>query len=121
VTTCTAQDAEFLLSRPEFLRFLYDAIQSAGIVSNNTAADGRSVRDQCLEWHEGRRSLGHEILLMAEEGQPDVLRSPDGTAIATLDAVLREAMNPKEKPSGRRTPRHDDYDRYDDLDDDAER
>lgn len=111
------KDAEFLLSRPEFLRFLYEAIQSAGIVGNNVAADGQSVRNQCLEWHEGRRSLGHEILLMIEEGQPPALRHPDGHPIATLEAVLREAMNPKENPSGRRNPddRYDDDDRDDDY------
>jgi len=113
--TFTRQDAEFLLARPEFLRFAYAAIQSAGIVGNNVAADGRSVRDQCLEWHEGRRSLGHEILLMIEQGQPEALRSPDGYPLLTLNAVLREAINPKEKTNGRRS-RHDDDDRYDDLD-----
>jgi hypothetical protein len=110
----TRQDAEFLLARPEFLRFAYDVIQSAGIISNNEAADGRTVRDQCLEWHAGRRSLGHEILLMIEQGQPDALRSPDGSPLMTLNAVLREAItNPKEKTRGRRS-RNDD--RYDDLD-----
>ena len=108
----TRADAEFLLSRAEFRRFLFEVIQSAGIIGNIVAADGYSVRHQSLEWHEGRRSLGHEILLMAEEGQPDALRHPDGSPIATLDAVLREAMNPKENTRGRRNT----TDRYDDLD-----
>ena len=109
------EDAEFLLQRPEFLRLMYDVIQSAGIIGNNVAADGRTVRDQCLEWHDGRRSLGHELLLMIEQGQPDALRSPDGLPLMTLNAVLREAINPKEKTRGRRN-RNDD-DRYADLDD----
>lgn len=104
------QDAEFLLQRPEFLRFLYALIQSAGIIGNNVAADGRTVRDQCLEWHEGRRSLGHEALLAVEEGQPDALRSPDGAPLMTLEAVLREAINPKEKPHDRHHDRHHDLD-----------
>lgn len=111
--TFSSKDAEFLLARPEFLRFLYAAIQSAGILSNNVAADGRTVRDQCLEWHEGRRSLGHEILLMIEQGQPDALRAPDGSPLMTINAVLREAINPKEKARDRR---NDDSDRYDDDD-----
>jgi hypothetical protein len=109
----TKRDAEFLLSRPEFLRFAYDLIQSAGIIGNNEAADGRSVRDQCLEWHSGRRSLGHEMLLMVEQGQPDALRSPDGSPLLTLNAVLREAINPKETARDRRN--HNDS-RYGDLD-----
>jgi len=113
----TRQDAEFLLARPEFLRVMYDVIQSAGLLGNNEAADGRTVRDQSLEWHSGRRSLGHELLLMIEQGQPDALRSPDGSPLMTLNAVLREAItNPKEKTRGRRS-RNDD-DRYDDLDGD---
>lgn len=92
------KDAEFLLQRPEFKRFLYAMIQTSGYIGINAGADGRSVRDQCLEWHEGRRSLGHDLLLMVEEGVHDALRSPDGLPIATLEAVLREGMNPKETP-----------------------
>lgn len=91
------RDMQFLVERPEFRRFLYAMIQTSGYVGINAGADGRSVRDQCLEWHEGRRSLGHDILLMCEEGQPEPLRSPDGLPVATLDAVFREAINPKEK------------------------
>lgn len=90
-------DAEFLLSRPEFLRFVYEVIQRAGILGNTGAADGRSVRDLDLSWLEGRRSLGREILLIADEGQPDALRLPDGQPSITLHAVLSEAINPKEK------------------------
>lgn len=96
------KDAEYLLSRPEFLRFMYVAIQSSGVLSNNVAVDGRTVRDQCLEWHEGRRSLGHEMLQMVEIGQPEALRSPDGSPLMTLNAILHEAINPKENPSDRR-------------------
>jgi hypothetical protein len=117
--TFTAQDANFLLGRPEFLRLVFDVIQSAGIVSNNEGANGRTVQDQSLEWHAGRRSLGHEILLKVEQGQPDALRSPDGLPIMTLQAVLREAINPKEKTRGNRSRNRDrdDNARYDDLND----
>jgi hypothetical protein len=113
--TFDRKDAEFLLQRPEFLRLLYVVIQSAGLLSNTEAADGRTVRDQSLEWHSGRRSLGHELLLMIEQGQPDALRSPDGSPLMTLNAVIHEAINPKEKTRGRRN-RDDNDDRYDDLD-----
>ena len=113
----TRQDAEFLLGRPEFMRFLYDAIQSAGIISNMEPADGRTVRDHSLEWQSGRRSLGHEMLLMIEQGQPEALRSPDGSPLITLNAVLREAINPKETTPGRRNRNRDRNSELDDLDD----
>jgi hypothetical protein len=104
------KDAEFLLSRPEFLRFMYDVIQSAGLLGNNEAVDGRTVRDQSLEWHSGRRSLGHEQLLMIEQGFPDVARSPDGSPLMTINAILHEAIaNPKEKTRDRRNRNDDRY------------
>lgn len=105
-------DAAFLLSRGEFRRFLHAAIQRAGILGHYAPANGQVGRD--LGHFEGRRSLGFELLQMADAGQPEPMRSPQ--AIATLDAVLREALNPspaKEKPNGRR--RHPDTDRYDDI------
>lgn len=106
----TQQDAEFLLSRAEFRRFLYAAIQSAGILGHHAPANGQTGRD--LGHFEGRRSLGFDLLRMADDGQPEQLRSPE--ALATLDAALREALNPplKEKPHGRRS---NDTARYDEL------
>lgn len=103
----TSQDAEYLLGRPEFRRFMFFAIQSAGIITDNTPANGQSGRD--LSHYEGRRSLGLEMIATLDAGQPEPLRSP--LAIATLDQILREAMNPassKEKPNGRRTDRYSD-------------
>ena len=101
-------DAEFLLGRPEFRRFLYAAIQSAGILGHHAPANGQQGRD--LGHFEGRRSLGFDLLLMADAGQPEPLRSPQ--ALATIDAVIREALNPpKEKTRDRRS----DLDRYNDL------
>lgn len=109
MTDLSREDAEHLLAQAPFRRFLFAAIQSAGILSHEGPAHGTIQRD--LSFTEGRRSLGFEILLMIEQGQPDVLRS--GGALATLNAVIREAMNPdpKEKP---RAPR---YDRYADITD----
>lgn len=108
----TRQDAEALLSMPQFRRFLFAAIQSAGIVSITSPANGQSSRP--LEWFEGRRSLGFDLLRMADTGQPEPLQSPE--ALATLGAAVREALNPppKEKTRGRR---NDDNARYDDLPD----
>jgi len=107
----TDQDAEYLLNRPEFRRFLFAAIQTAGMLSQKSPADGQIARD----FEEGRRSLGFDLLHMAHAGQPEAIRTQDPHAIATLDAVLREAMNPKEKPRGRRS---DDTARFKELDDD---
>jgi hypothetical protein len=112
-------DAEFLLSRPEFRRFLFAAIQSAGILGHYAPANGQTGRD--LGHFEGRRSLGFDLLQMAHLGQPEQIRAADPEAITTLDAAIREAMNPKEPTSGRRN-RNRDTDRYRDLpggDDDA--
>ncbi len=90
-------DATFLMSRGEFRRFLFTAIQTAGIFD---AANGHDGRD--LNWIEGRRSLGFELLRMADEGQPEQLRTPN--ALATLNAVILENINSpkKEKSNGGR-------------------
>jgi hypothetical protein len=103
-------DAEFLLSRPEFRRFLYAAIQSAGILGHHAPANGQLGRD--LGHFEGRRSLGFDLLQMVDGGQPEPLRSPQ--ALATIDAAIREALNPKEPSNGRRN-RNRDTDRYNAL------
>jgi len=90
-------DAALLLERPEFRRFLFTAIQQAGIFD---AANGQEGRD--LNWIEGRRSLGFDLLRWADEGQPEALRTPN--ALATLNAIILEAMNTpiKEKVRGGR-------------------
>lgn len=107
-------DAEYLLGRPEFRRFLFAAIQSAGLLGHEGPAHGPNGRD--LSFAEGRRSLGFEILQMVDQGQPDALRTPG--ALATIDAALREAMNPtKEKTRGHR---NNDTSRYGDIGDSDE-
>jgi hypothetical protein len=109
VTDISREDAEHLLSQAEFRRFLFAAIQSAGLLSHEGPAHGPTQRD--LSFAEGRRSLGFEILLMIERGQPEALRT--GGALATINAAIREAMNPtpKEKTHGNRN-KHRDTDRY---------
>lgn len=105
----TPEDATFLLSRPEFRRFLFAAIQSAGLLSHQAPANGQLGRD--LGHFEGRRSLGFDLLQMIDRGQPEPLQSAE--ALATINAALLEALNPapKDKTNGRRT----DTSRYDDL------
>lgn len=88
------EDAEALLASEEFRRFLFAAIQAAGILGHYAPANGHMGRD--LAHFEGRRSLGFELLMLADAGQPEPLRSPEG--LATLDLILREALNPKPKP-----------------------
>jgi len=101
----TAADAEHLLTRPEFRRFLFAAIQSAGILAHHASANGQLGRDLV----EGRRSLGFDLLRMVDAGQPEPLRSAE--CLATLSAAIREAMTPPPKEKTR--DRHND--RYADL------
>jgi hypothetical protein len=54
--TLDQHDAEFLLSRPEFMRFLGAAIHAAGIVGQQVGADGRLTRD--LSFLEGAAAWG---------------------------------------------------------------
>lgn len=109
----TAQEAEILLSSPEFKRFIFAAIQKAGLLAHEGPAHGQTPRD--LSYAEGRRSLGFDILQMAHLGQPEELRASDPGALSTLNAVILSAMNaPKEKPRGRRS---DDTRRFTELDD----
>lgn len=109
----SSQEAELLLSIPEFKRFLFAAIQRAGILSQEGPAHGQAPRD--LSYAEGRRSLGFEMLQLAHLGQPEEIRAADPQALVTLNAAILTAMNaPKEKTRGRRS---DDASRYDILDD----
>lgn len=96
------------MALPEFRRFLFRSIQSAGLLEYSASAtngtDGRN-----LHFAEGRRSLGFDLLRDADAGQPDALRHPN--SIMTLIAVLREeAASPPVKPEKSRG-------RYDEVED----
>lgn len=107
-----SSELELLLTMPEFKRFVFAAIQRAGILSQEGPAHGQAPRD--LSFAEGRRSLGFEILQLAHLGQPEDVRASDPQALVTLNAVILTAMNtPKEKTRGRR---NDDTSRYSILD-----
>lgn len=107
----TAADAEFLLTRPEFRRFLLAAIQSAGILGQTVSADTSMTRD--LGHLEGRRALGFDLLLMAHEGQSEAIRAADPQGTITLGLALNEACQAKDTSRDRR--RFRDNARYDEL------
>lgn len=102
-------DLDYLLARPEFVRFLWRVIQLSRIFARTT--DGSEGR--ILGFDEGRRNLGLEILEMVEAGQP--VPHPEGQPILTILQALREEaiQQPQEKPSDRRQR----YDRTQELDD----
>jgi hypothetical protein len=94
-------DLEFLNTRAEFSRFLLRVIQSAGIFARTT--DGSGERN--LDYDEGRRNLGLEILEMAEAAQP---QGPvPGIPAATLTQILlEEARRPKPEKTNARYDRN---------------
>jgi hypothetical protein len=106
-----AKDAEFLLSRPEFRRFVFAAIQSAGILGHSVSASTAPSRD--LGHLEGRRALGFDLLMMIHTGQSEAVRNADPDGITTLSLSLVEALNSKE--STRDASRLRDSARYDEL------
>jgi hypothetical protein len=97
-------DMEFLNSRPEFRRFMWRAIQNAGLFDQT--GSGKSERD--LAYAGGRRDLGLELLADAEQGQPAA--HPEGAPILTTIQILREEVN-EAKPQGRKKA----YDRTADI------
>lgn len=109
------EDLAVLLKLPEFRRFLFAAIQSAGILGHEGPAHGHTPRD--LSFAEGRRSLGFDILQMVHRGQPEEVRASDPGALVTLNAAILAAVNtPKEKARGKRNK---DNGRFDELDEDG--
>jgi hypothetical protein len=104
-------DMAFLVRRPEFKRYLFRVIQKAGIFQRT--ANGTDERN--LQFLEGRRSLGLELLDMAEQGQPIADAHVTGPLLSIIQVLLEETNQPAtEKPNGRRNQ----YDRYADRDGD---
>lgn len=100
-----------LMALAPFRRFLWRAIQNAGILSATT--DGSEGRH--LAYAEGRRNLGFDILADAARGQP--VDDPEAAFNLTLFQIIREKAQeqPSEKPNARRR-----QDRSSELHDDAE-
>lgn len=98
------QDMQWLLQQGQFKRFLWRVIQSAGILAVQT--DGSVGRN--LDYIEGRRNLGLELLAMAEDGQPVPEVHPAGSLLTLIQVLREETSQPTEKPNGR-TKRTDRY------------
>lgn len=93
---------------PAAPRIALRVIQLAGIFT--TATDGS--KEPSPHFHEGRKSLGLDVLSMFERGQP--VAHPSGQPLLTIYMALREeATKPQEKKLAK--PR---YDRTAELDDD---
>ncbi|AOR77218.1 hypothetical protein [Novosphingobium resinovorum] len=115
MSDATHEDMAVLLKLPEFRRFLFAAIQSAGILGHEGPAHGHTPRD--LSFAEGRRSLGFDILQLAHRGQPEEVRASDPGALVTLNAAILAAVNiSKEKARGKR---NNDTRRFDELNEDG--
>ena len=100
-------DLEVLMARKDFQRFLFRAIQTAGIFAQGT--NGHDGRD--LAFAEGRRSLGLWLLGQADAGLPEPMQSPDH--IAALHALLRAQLDTPPPPKGKGNATR--IDRYDDI------
>lgn len=100
-------DLTQLMTLPAFRRFLFRIMNDSGIWLPAYGSDGRN-----LAYAEGRRSLGLDILGMADKAAP----IPRNDSAMTIMAILSEAAKsiPQEKPNGRRSDTSDRYDRSDD-------
>lgn len=98
-------DMAVLMRRPEFKRFLFRSIQTSGLFQSSTnGSDGRD-----LNFHEGRRSMGLELLRDAENALDARMRTPE--CLLTLNSIIREeSQKPSEKPSEQTKNRHSELD-----------
>lgn len=80
------EDMRELMGFPSFRRFMFAVIQKARIFDPTT--DGSVVRS--LDYFEGRRNLGLELLEMAEQGQ--AAQHPEGMPLLTIMQVIREEI-----------------------------
>lgn len=103
------RDMQDLLERPQFLRFLFAVIQRAGLFTS-PQTDGSVGRDHYV----GRRSLGLEILELAELGQPIPEVHSAGPLLTLIQVLREETLKPpteKQNAQGRSSQ----YNRSDEL------
>lgn len=105
----SASDMRDLMARPAFHRFLFTIMQRSGI---STSVYGSEV---AASYAEGRRSLGIEILQMADEALS--VRLPDGPPFAAMHIALTEAL----RSSTQEQDDEADLSRYQDDEDEIER
>lgn len=100
--TLRREDMEWLNAQSQFRRFMWRAIQMAGLFAATNGSEERTHVNL------GRRQLGLELLAECEIGQP--AQSSDGTPILTLIQLLREEaqQQPKESKHAKRYSRTDD-------------
>lgn len=79
-----AADMVELMGYRAFHRFLFTVMQRSGMAG---VAFGTEV---ATSYHEGRRSLGIDILRMADGAL--VVRAPDGQPFAAMSIAINEAM-----------------------------
>lgn len=79
-----AADMVELMGYRAFHRFLFTVMQRSGMAG---VAFGTEV---ATSYHEGRRSLGIDILRMADGAL--VVRAPDGQPFAAMSLAISEAM-----------------------------
>ena len=77
-----SRDMLWLMGRPEFLRFLFTVAEKAGIAS---AAYGSNLDTSSFD---GRRSLGIDILRMADDVLP--VRNPALSPFSALGLAINE-------------------------------
>ena len=106
-------DIEFLARRPETKRLLLRVIQMAGIFARTTNGSDR----RNLDFDEGRRSLGLDILEMFEAAAPQA-PLPDIPA-STLTQVLLEAARTSPEDQNAKRPRYDRTAELDEPEDEA--
>lgn len=104
LTELDPNDLRDLMNLPAFRRFLYAAIQTAGVLEHSGSANGQHLRD--LGYSEGRRGLGLELLKAADLALPEPMQTTE--AAHTLLTLLTEATLPK--PKGTKNERHSRYD-----------
>jgi len=111
-------DAEALIAQGEFRRFLFAALDAAGLFAAEGPAQGATPRD--LSFAEGRRSLGFALLQLAHGGQPLPIHAADPIGLTTLNAVIAEALRPHPQNAAQNKdithePGNDEPARYGDL------
>lgn len=79
-----AADMLDLMARPTFHRFLFAVMQRSGIAGTSFGTE------VATSYHEGRRSLGIDILRLADEAL--AVRISDGLPFAAMSIAIAEAM-----------------------------
>lgn len=97
-----AADMLELMGYRAFHRFLYTIIVRSGI---SASAYGSEV---ATSYHEGRRSLGIDILRLAEDAL--TVHAPDGLPLAAMQIAIAEVMRSQTQEENDADPNTDEID-----------